>query len=80
MAKSENAYRGMCTNRACANTFGHWPEEAIPNFCPKCGAPVIESCTNCSKPVEELIENPFGQPPDFCMHCGEQLRHDTNSG
>jgi hypothetical protein len=74
MAK-QDAYRGVCTNRQCSGTFGHFPNEPIPAFCPRCGSGVIGACPACKAPLEELIENPYGDPPNNCMKCGEKLRH-----
>lgn len=72
-------YRGLCTNRKCDATFGHWKEDAIPNFCPRCGSGVISACPSCQRPVAELIENPFTAPPNNCMICGEVLRLDLRA-
>jgi hypothetical protein len=67
--------RAICTKRECLpGTFGHWTDDPIPNFCERCGSPVISNCPECEKPVHELITNEFLPPPNFCPNCGEEWR------
>lgn len=65
----------VCTNAKCLVIFlGQYAVDAVPSFCPACGAGVIEKCPNCNTQIPEHGE----PPPVFCDSCGQRLRFDPD--
>jgi hypothetical protein len=65
-------HNATCQNQGCSfNIPGNLGDEAeVPKFCPDCGSPVIEKCTNEKCGVELAPD----LHPKFCSKCGQQLR------
>jgi hypothetical protein len=61
---------GKC--QGCEEYFESTSGE-IPNFCPDCGAPVLERCPHCNFTLDELGFKPYLPYPEFCSNCGEWL-------
>ena len=65
------------TARICLN--GHVLTEHLEknpdvgDFCKKCGAKAISTCSYCDAPIQGLPSNVFGlfPAPEYCHECGE---------
>lgn len=67
----------ICLNGHVSNSGYNTRSYDNKDFCEKCGAPTIVSCSKCGNPIRGSSTNPFTGiaqkyfiVPVFCEHCG----------
>jgi hypothetical protein len=72
----DRLYSAVCMRgHVITDSISPGESTGVPNFCRRCGAPVITTCSNCSAPIlggyAGMLVAAERRPDPFCWNCGE---------